>query len=267
MDFRDKRVVVTGASAGIGRAAAVAFAAQGARLALVARSREGLAETARLAGQTDALVLPADLTRMDDIARLCGEIRARFGRLDVLVNNAGVGLYAPSYRAEPETVRRMFELNVLAPVELVRLLLPAMPRGSAIVNVSSIVGKVPLPWLTLYSASKFALNAYSDGLRMELTGSGVAVVAVCPGYVDTGFSTNVLEGRLPDNVAGNRRFKISAEQCAAAIVEGVRKRKRTVVVPAAPGWLFAAAARLLPGPLYAHLARLNPEGRYVRERE
>jgi short-subunit dehydrogenase len=133
-----------------------------------------------------------------------------------------------------------------------------MPRGGAVVNISSIAGKVPLPWLTLYSASKYALNAYSDGLRMELCSAGIHVLCVCPGYVDTSFSANVLLGKIPEKVAGQRRFKITAEKCAEEVLEGLRRDKRTVVTPRI-GWLLVAAARLIPGVIHARMAGMRSE--------
>ncbi|MEZ5363368.1 MAG: SDR family NAD(P)-dependent oxidoreductase [Bryobacterales bacterium] len=263
LQLRDKTVLITGASAGIGRACALAFAAEGARLILTGRSREQLDETARLAAPAECFVFPADLCDAEAIAGLSAEVRTRFQRLDVVVNNAGVGLYIPSYQSRPDAVRHLFELNVFAPVELNRLLLPLLGEGAWIVNVSSIVGKVPLPWMPLYAASKCALSAYSDALRMELDGSGVRVLAVHPGAVSTGFGTNALDGELPANVGGRQRWTITPEQCAAAILAGMRKGKRTIVTPRI-GWALVIAARLFPGLLYKRLAGVNPYGRYRR---
>lgn len=127
-----------------------------------------------------------------------------------------------------------------------------------IVNISSIAGKVALPWLTLYSASKFALNAFSNGLRMELAGAGIGVLCVCPGYVDTAFRENVLVGRIPEKVAGQRHFRITAEQCATEIVEGLRKNKRTVVTPRI-GWLLVALERLFPRLIHGRMAQMREQ--------
>ena len=263
MDFRDKVVLVTGASSGIGRACAQAFAAEGSRLILTARSSRGLEETQRLCSGVDVSIIPADLTDSAAIAALAESVRQRYGRLDILVNNAGVGLYIPSYESEPDEVRKLFELNVFAPVELTRLLLPLLGPGSWIVNVSSIVGKIPFPWMPLYSASKYALSAYSDALRMELDGTGIRVLAVHPGYVATGFGHNTIDGEIPENVGGRQRFGLTAEGCAATILKGIRKGRRNIVTPAA-GWAMVAAARLFPGLLYKRLAGMNPLGRYRR---
>ena len=257
MQIKGKTVFLTGASSGVGRACAQLFAAEGARLILTGRSLDRLEAVARDVQPADAIVIPADLEDPRSITALCEETRRRVSAIDILINNAGVGLYAPSFQAPPDLVRRMFELNFLAPVELVRRLKPLIPRGGAIVNVSSIAGKVPLPWLSLYSASKFALNAFSDALRMELGAAGIHVLCVCPGYVDTPFRENVLQGTIPDKVAGQRRFMITAEQCAQATLQGLRQGKRTVVTPRI-SWVLVALARLFPGALYGRLAKMNP---------
>jgi short-subunit dehydrogenase len=253
--LQGKTVLITGASKGIGRACALLFAREGARLILTARDRGELDAVAREAAPAETIVIPADLTIPASIESLCAEARTQAPSIDVLVNNAGAGLSARSFDAPPDLARKMLELNFMAPVEITRRLLPAIPRGGAIVNLSSIAGKVPLPWFTLYSSSKYALNAFSDGLRMELAGAGIQVLSVCPGYVGTDFGQNVLYGEIPERAAGSRRFKISAEQCAEAIRGGLRKGKRTVVTPKI-GWALIAFARLFPGVFFHFAARL-----------
>ncbi len=256
MDFRNKTALITGASSGIGRATAQALARQGVRLILSGRSRQRLEEVAREAAPAEAALIPADLCDPGDVDRLASEARALFPAIDILINCAGVGMYVPSFEADREMLRRLFELNFFAPVELTARLLPAIPRGGAVVNVSSIGGKIPLPWLSLYSASKYALNGYSDGLRMELNGRGIQVLSVCPGFVDTPFRDNVLTGEIPPAVNRQRRLKITAEQCAAAIIDGLRKRKRTVVTPRI-GWALVALVRLFPGLVFPRMAGMR----------
>ncbi len=243
---------------GIGEACARAFAGRGARLILTARSSEALERIARAVAPSPARTLPGDLGRPEAIPELVDGALGCFGRVDVLVNNAGVGLYAPSWRADLSLLRQMMEVNFFAPVALVRGLAPHMRRlgGGAVVNVSSIAGQVSLPWLTLYSASKAALNSFSDGLRLELKGSGIRVIAVCPGYVATGFPQHVLSGRIPPAVARRRSLTITPETCAEAIVRAVERGRRTVVTPRI-GWTLVWAARLMPRTIDGVLARLR----------
>src|ERR1022692_2342111 len=181
MRIDGKVVLITGASDGIGAACAAEFAAAGARLSLTARSREGLAR----AGGTSALITAGDLTLEETRRQIVERTLERFGAIDLLINNAGVGLYAHSWSAPMEDVRQLMELNFFALLGMIQLVAPHMRnrRSGTIVNVSSIGGKIPLPWATLYSASKYAVTALTEGLRMELRGDGVKTLLVCPGYV------------------------------------------------------------------------------------
>ncbi len=166
MRIDGKVVLITGASEGIGAACAAEFARAGARLSLTARSEDGL----RRAGGPDALITAGDLT--DEAARRRAVDRTieRFGAIDILINNAGMGFYCPSWRAPMEETRRLMELNFFAVLGITQLVVPHMRerRSGMIVNVGSIAGKFTLPWMTIYSASKFALGSLTEGLRMEL---------------------------------------------------------------------------------------------------
>jgi short-subunit dehydrogenase len=117
------------------------------------------------------------------------------------------------------------------------------------------VGKVTMPWITVYSASKYALNSLTDGLRMELAEKGIRFVAVCPGHVKTAFGAHALVGRPPAALERARAFSITAEGCAEAILRAVERGTRTVVVPAA-GWILVGLARLLPWLIDWQLARI-----------
>jgi short-subunit dehydrogenase len=125
-----------------------------------------------------------------------------------------------------------------------------------IVNIGSIGGKMVLPWSTLYSASKYAVGALTEGLRMELRHDGVHAMLVCPGYVKTGFQEHVRGGDVPADVLRSRRYAITAEQCAAAIRRGVEREARTVMTPRA-GWVLVALARLFPSIVQARMAGMN----------
>lgn len=253
MRISGKVVLITGASEGIGAACAAAFRDRGARLVLSARNEQKL----RQAGGSDDVIVAGDLTDATAREQVVSRALDQFGAVDILINNAGVGLYAPMSTAPIEDVRRMFELNFFTVVAMTQLVVAAMrrQRSGTIVNVSSIAGKVTLPWFTAYSASKYAVCSLSDGLRMELKRDGIHVMTVCPGYVKTGFQSHVLAGSPPDSVQRSRRFAITAEQCAAAIVRGVERNARTVVTPRT-GWLFIAAERLLPRLTDAQMERI-----------
>lgn len=252
MRIEGKVVLITGASGGIGAACAAEFARAGARLSLTARSEPGLRAAAR-----DALITPGDLTSEDTRQTVVRRTLERFGAIDILINNAGIGLYCPSWRTPLDEARALFELNFFAALGMAQLIVPHMRerRSGVIVNVGSVGGKVPLPWLTLYSASKYALGAWTEGLRMELRRDGIRTLAVCPGYVQTGFQEHAA-GEIPQTVARARRFAISAADCASAIRRGVERGARTVVVPRA-GWLFVAAMRLFPAIVESQMAALN----------
>lgn len=253
MDLKNKVVLITGASEGIGAACANAFRNAGAKLSLAARSEAKLNSAAR----GDDLVAAADVTVEAARQRVVDATLERFGHIDVLVNNAGAGLYVPSWIATEQQARALFDLNLFAPLAMTRLVVPHMRarRSGMVVNVGSIAGKMTLPWFTLYSASKYAIGSWTDGLRMELKRDGIHAMTVCPGYVDTRFQQNILGGRVPEQIARSKRFAITAEQCARDIVRGVQREARTVVTPRT-GWLLIAAARLLPSLVDAQLEKI-----------
>src|ERR1700682_1370150 len=212
MQIDGKVVLITGASEGLGAACVDVFRRRGAKLALTARNESKLRET----GGADALVVPGDITHPETRERVVSATLERYGAIDILINNAGVGLYSPAWKAPMESARAMFELNFFAPLALTQLVAPVMrrQRGGTVVNVGSIAGKVTLPWFTLYSASKYALGSLTDGLRMELQPYGIHAMTVCPGYVKTAFQQHVLAGRPPEKVMQGKKFAITAAQCA-----------------------------------------------------
>jgi short-subunit dehydrogenase len=254
MRIDGKVVLITGASQGIGAACAAEFARAGAKLSLTARSEDGL----RRAAPPDALLTTGDLTREETRRILVDRTLERFGAVDILINNAGAGLYWPSWNVPLEEARRLMELNFFAVLGLTQLAIPAMRarRSGMIVNVGSIAGKVPLPWMTLYSVSKYALGALTEGQRMELRRDGIRTMIVCPGYVKTGFQQNARGAKPPESIFRGRRFAITAAECAAAIRRGVERDARTVVTPPA-AWLLVLAMRLFPSLVEARMAAMN----------
>jgi short-subunit dehydrogenase len=179
-----------------------------------------------------------------------------YGRIDVLINNAAIGLYASPSTTPQELFMRLIDVNVCAPLALAQLVLPAMRKqaSSTIVNVGSVAGTVALPWAAAYSASKAALHAIHDSLRRELHATSVHLMKVAPGIVDTDFRARVLAGEPPRAVRAIRRT-VSPDTVAAAILQGIRKRRKTVYVPKI-GALFALIGNIAPGVMDHYLANL-----------
>jgi NAD(P)-dependent dehydrogenase (short-subunit alcohol dehydrogenase family) len=190
MRLKDKTVLITGGSAGIGLAAARQAAAEGARVVIAARGREALDAAAAELG---VLALQADVGDNDACRRLIEETVSQTGRLDVLVNNAGAHFRGDLETRTADEVALMVDVNLRAPIYLTRLALPHLVEArGAVVNVASLAGFVPLPGAATYSSTKAGLRAFSRALKIELAGK-VRIALVSPGPVDTGFIMDELD--------------------------------------------------------------------------
>jgi short-subunit dehydrogenase len=241
------RVLITGASQGIGRALALAAARHGARVLAAARSEDllhELAAEARAGGGTLETVR-ADVTAPEDRRRMAEAALRHFGGLDVLVNNAGVGATGHFAECGPERLRTIMEVNFFGVTETTRALLPLLRQGHrpAVVNVSSIAGKRGIPARSEYSASKFAVQGFSEALRAELARFGIDVLVVCPGLTRTNFPKNMLEqkARLQmDHLRG-----MTAEDVAAVTLRAI-ERGRDEVCLTLEGRLIVLVSRFFP---------------------
>ncbi|KAA9160377.1 SDR family NAD(P)-dependent oxidoreductase [Amycolatopsis acidicola] len=227
MELRGALAVVTGASSGIGAATAARLHEAGARLILHGRDERRLAE---LAERTGGSVVTADFADPAAVSAAAGEIR-RLGEVDILVNNAGIGWAGPVAEMTAADVARLVQVNLTAPLELTRALLPgllARPRAS-LMFVTSIAGRTAVAGESVYSAVKAGLDTFAESLRFELAGTRVHVGVVVPGVVDTEFFTRrgrPYERRSPKPVPSDR--------VASAIVDALRRDQADRYVP---GWL------------------------------
>jgi short-subunit dehydrogenase len=191
------RILITGASQGIGRAIAVEAARQGAQVLAAARSPELLTALAAEVRATGGILetVVADVTDAEGRVAMAGSALRHFGGLDVLINNAGIGATGHFAEAGPDRLRQMMEVNVFGLIETTRACLPLLKLGRtpAIVNVGSIAGKRGIPARSEYSATKFAVQGFSEALRAELAKDDVDVIVVSPGLTQTNFSKNMIE--------------------------------------------------------------------------
>lgn len=253
--MRGRVAIVTGASAGIGEATARALARAGMRVALCARRKERLE---RLAGEIRsrggaATAHALDVTDAPAVQAMVDGVAAGWGRVDVLVNNAGRGLAATFEQTTPDELRALLELNVMAVVTGALSVLPMMRRqgGGHIINVSSIAGRRGVPYRAAYSATKFALGGLSEAMRVELAGSRIAVSLIYPIGTATEFH-EVEPQRVPWRRVGPIQ---SADHVARAILRCVR-RPRAEVYPYWPSRLLALASVLAPGLVDLGMRRL-----------
>lgn len=246
--------LITGGSRGIGAACVRRFLAAGWKVSVLALPGAELEWLTSLG----VLVTAGDITSEQTRQAVVHRTLASYGRIDLLMNNAGVGLYAPPTGTPSALFNRLLEVNVVAPLALAQLVIPIMrEQGSGtIVTMSSVAARVPLPWAAAYSASKSALDSVHDSLRLELRRSSVHLLKVYPGIVDTEFRKHVLAGEAPEGVR-NIRYVVSPDELAAAIFRAVNTRRKTLYVPAI-GWVFSVLKILRPSLMDFYLARLLP---------
>src|SRR5262245_26177816 len=260
-DLTGRVVVVTGASSGIGAATAVACGRAGMRVVLAARRAarlEAVAADVRAAGG-DARVAPTDVADAARVRALVDGTVAAWGRLDVLINNAGVGILATVDQTSPAEFERLVRVNYLGVVEAVLAALPHMRRQGAghIVNVASVVGKRASPFRAAYVASKFALVGFSEALRMELPGTGIDVTCVCP----IGTATEFHELEVNRLAAPGPGAPIQGPDAVAPALVRARRRPRAEVHPYPPARLLFLANALAPALVDRLLLRFSPRAR------
>ncbi len=234
MELDQRVVVITGASSGIGAATALRCAGLGARLVLAARSTEQLEALAQQVTQAggQALAIPTDVADQAQVQRLAATASQHYGHVDVLVNNAGIGLLDPFPQAQIADLQQMIQVNLFGVVHCTQAVLPHMfeRRQGQIVNVASLAGLVATRNMAFYSATKFALIGMSRALQYDLRGTGVRCAVICPGIVRTPFFTADHHRKL----ARMARFvpSLKADDVASAIVHAIqRDRSGEIMLP------------------------------------
>ena len=245
MIFKDKTVIITGGSEGVGAATARLFAEAGANLMLVARSKKNLEAVAtELRDKTRVELFAMDVTDADACVDLFKKADFEFGRIDILVNNAGYHARGEVRDVPAEDLGRIIDVNLKAPVILTRLALPYLEDagGGAIINVASLHGRLASAGASTYSSSKFGLRIFTLALRQELEGSGIKAAVVSPGPVDTGFIMENLDD--VDDIVFSQPMS-SAEQVGQAILDLCGNNIAEQAMPTSSG-ILATLAYLMP---------------------
>mgnify|MGYP001813759272 FL=1 len=235
--FTENVTWISGASSGIGEALACALARKGAIPVLSAR-REAELERVRdrclELGAPKALVLPLDVTDTDAMAPAIAAVRARFGRIDTLINNAGISQRSLCVDTDMAVYRRLFEVDVIGQIALTKAVLPAMlAQGSGHIAVmASVAGKVGAPYRTGYCAAKHAMMGFFDALRAEVAKKGIRVTTITPGYIRTAISIHALRGDGSELGSTDREIAngMDVDRCAQVILKGFRKGKPEIAV-------------------------------------
>jgi short-subunit dehydrogenase len=244
--LKGRVALVTGASSGIGEATARELASRGAAVVLASRDVERLEALRReiSASGGRALAVKTDISDAGSVdAMVRGTVEA-FGSIDILVNNAGLGLSGRVAELRAGDLRYVFEVNTIGPLNCIQAALTHMRGGGRIINVSSVVGRRSIPKVGGYCATKFALNALSDALRVEIADRGITVTSVYPGTTRTAFREN--SRRTKDEKRGWRPKGVTPEKVAQKIADAAQKGPRDVYVTLSDR-IFVAATMLFPG--------------------
>lgn len=238
------RVIVTGATSGIGRELVVQLIQQGARVVAVGRRAERLEQLSHELAQPNQLrILAADITQPGSCQQALAIAQEAFGGVDILVNNAGIGSLGPFVESTPERMREVFEVNLFAPAEWIRQSLPALRNGNRplIVNVGSVLGHRAVPRKSEYCASKFALHGFSDSLRAELAKEGIDVLLASPSTTASEF----FDASHGTRSASDGKGAMPASVVARRIIRAMRSGQHEVILSAG-GKLLVWLDRLCP---------------------
>ena len=229
--FKDKVIAITGASSGIGKALAITAAQLGAKVAVCARNEQKLREV--FAGNNNILCIGADVSKEDDCKRFIEQTEVQWGRVDVLINNAGISMRALFEDVDLKVIKELMDINFWGTVYCTKYALPSILKNKGVVlGISSIAGFRGLPARTGYSASKFAMQGFLEALRTELLFTGAHVMWVSPGFTSSNIRNvaRAADGTSQGETPLEEGKLMSAEECARIIFDAVDKRKRVVIM-------------------------------------
>ncbi len=231
MKFKDKTVVIAGASAGIGKEASIQFAKQGANVALIARRKEKLEQVKKELEkfQTTVDIFPCDVSNKSQVKQMSDLVLDRFGSIDILVNNAGFAIYGPVSELSIDEIESQMQTNYFGMVYCTKNFLPKMleQKSGHIVNVASVAASIGVPGIASYCASKFAMLGFSEGLKQELSGTGVGVTVVSPIMVRTDFFDHPSFEKMPKYSSTS----LSAKTVARSILKAANSPRLEIIVP------------------------------------
>jgi len=266
--FKDQVVWITGASSGIGEALAVQFATEGARLVLSARRESELIRVKeRCAGQgvsaENALVIPLDVTDHDAMPVAVEQVLNAFGRIDMLINNAGISQRSKCADTDMLVYRSIMEVDVLGQIAMTKAVLPVMlKQGSGHLAVtSSVAGKIGAPLRTGYCAAKHAMMGFFDALRAETAGDGLRVTTITPGYIQTNISVNALNGDGSEFGKTDKDISngMDVTRCAEVIMDGFRKGKPEIPVGEGMEMKALVLKRFFPKLVFKKVESMTPQ--------
>lgn len=252
MKFSNKTVIITGASSGIGKSLATEFASRGANLVLAARQYVTLCELAKALQEEygiKAVAVQCDVTLENDCKQLTHQAITTFGKIDVLINNAGISMRALFKDADVQVLKTLMDVNFWGMVYCTKYALPEILKTQgSVVGVSSIAGYKGLPGRTGYSASKFAMNGFLDALRVENLKTGVHVMTACPGFTASNIRNTALnkDGNQQGESTLQEEKMMTSDEVARIIADGVENRSRTLVMTG-QGKLTVLLNKLIPG--------------------
>ena len=251
--MKDKVVIVTGGSSGIGKAIATTFGARGSKVLITGRNEEDLDKAVAELRQKgiDATGFCADVSQEEDNRKMASEAIRLFGRIDILVNNAGITMRALFEEVDIQVVKKVMDINFYGVLYATKYCLPEILKNKgSVIGISSIAGYRGLPGRTGYSASKFALNGFLEVLRTEMMKKGVHVLTACPGFTTSNIRKRSLtkDGTLQGDSPRDENSMMSAEECADHIYRATVKRKKIIILTAQgkmavflnkwfPGWM------------------------------